>query len=172
VRVEAGRLGDREQPALRSRPSEGGSVDAEDEGFEILAVVLPLSDGPGVLFALDRPPETAGLLGVPALCGDDGKLGRCKHCAPTVAEAQGKLEAAERVTFGGIEISALALEFGGGGELPALPQSPVNLVGDRGALKCEFDRPREIALSVGLLREVSEYLGLAARQAELAKCTE
>jgi hypothetical protein len=80
VRVEAGRLGNREQTALRSRPSEGGSVYAEDEGFELLAVVLPLSDGPGGLFALDRPPETAGLLGVPAFCGDDGKLG-CGYSA-------------------------------------------------------------------------------------------
>jgi hypothetical protein len=61
VRVEAGRLGNREQTALRSRPSEGGSVYAEDEGFELLAFVLPLSDGPGGLFALDRPPETAGI---------------------------------------------------------------------------------------------------------------
>jgi hypothetical protein len=54
----------------------------------------------------------------------------------------------------------------------ALPPCPANLVRDRGALKCELDRAREIALSVGLLREVSEYLGLAARQAELPKCTE
>jgi hypothetical protein len=100
----------------------------------LLAVVLPLSDGPQGLVAFDRPPETAGLLGVPAFCGDDGKLGCGKDCAPTVTEAQRELEAAERMTFGGIEISALALEFGGGGELPALPPSPVDLVGDRGAL--------------------------------------
>jgi GNAT superfamily N-acetyltransferase len=78
----------------------------KNQGFELLAAVLPLSDRPGCLFALDRPPETAGLLGVPAFCGDDGELGRGKHCAPTVTEAQGELEAAERMTFGGIEISA------------------------------------------------------------------
>jgi hypothetical protein len=123
------------------------------------------------LLALDRPPETAGLLGVSAFCGDGAQLGRGKHCAPAVTEAQGELEAAERVTFGGIEISALALEFGGG-ELSALPPSPVNLAGDRGAFKGEFDRAGEIALSVGLLREVSEYLCLAARQAELPERTE
>ena len=76
------------------------------------------------------------------------------------------------MTFGGIEISALALEFGGTSELSALPPCPADLVGNRGALKGELDRAREVALSVGLLREVSEYLGLAARQAELPKYTE
>src|SRR5436190_23309966 len=110
----------------------------------------------------DSPPPNRSLYSVRA----------SKQCAPTVTEAQGELEAAERMTFGGIEISALALEFGGGGELSALPPSPVNLVGDRGALKGEFDRAREIALFVGFLREVSQYLCLAARQAELPECTE
>jgi hypothetical protein len=55
------------------------------------------------------------------------------------------------VTFGGLEISALALEFGGG-ELSALPPFPVDLAGDRGAFEGEFDRARKIALSVGRAR--------------------
>src|SRR5947199_384339 len=64
------------------------------------------------------------------------------------------------------------VELGRSAELSALPPCPANLVGDGGALERELDRAREIAFFVGPLSEVSEYLRLAARQAELPECTE
>jgi hypothetical protein len=76
------------------------------------------------------------------------------------------------MTACGIESSALELELGGPRELSTLPPCPADLVGYRGALEPELDRAREIALSMGLLREVCEYLGLTATQAELPECTE
>src|SRR4051794_21091319 len=170
--VEAGSLGHRHQAALGARVRELGAVRAQDALFDLLAAAFPLRDPSGANFALDCSPDTPCPLGVTVFCGDDSKLGRGKHYAPTVTEAQGEIETAECVTFGGIEISALALELGGIGELSALPPCPANLVGDGGALERELDRAREIALSVGLLREVSEYLCLTARQAELPECTE
>ena len=113
------------------------------------------------------PPETAGLLGVPAFGGDDSEPGSGEHDAATIAEPQREAERGEGVTFGGIKVPVLLLELGGTVELSAFPPCPIDLVGDGGALERELDRAREIALSVGLLREVSEYLRLAARQAEL-----
>jgi hypothetical protein len=106
------------------------------------------------------------------ICSDDGKLGRGMHYAPAVTETQGELECAERMTFGGIELSQLAFKRGGAVELSALPPCPANLLRDGGALKGELDRVREIAFCVGLLGEVSECLCLATREAELPERTE
>jgi hypothetical protein len=43
--------------ALGARPSEGGSVSVEDECFELLAVVLPLSDGGLEVCSLSIAPQ-------------------------------------------------------------------------------------------------------------------
>ena len=54
------------------------------------------------------------------------------------------------MTFGGIEISALALELGRTSRaVPLSHHAQPIFVRDRGALKRELDRAREIAFSVG-----------------------
>src|SRR5207302_5324067 len=90
--VEAGSLGHRHQAALRARVRELWAVRAQDALFDLLAAAFPLRDPSGTHFALDCSPDTPCPLGVPVFCGDDSKLGRGKHYAPTVTEAQGEIE--------------------------------------------------------------------------------
>ena len=76
------------------------------------------------------------------------------------------------MTSGGIEIAALALERGSTLELAALPPCPANLVGDRGALKPELDREREIALPWGLSARYPSTCASPRGEARLSECTE
>src|SRR5947208_4282488 len=89
--VEAGSLGHRHQAALRARVRELGAVRAQDALFDLPAAAFPLRDPSGAHFALDCSPDTPFPLGVPVFCGDDSKLGRGEHYAPTVTEAQGEI---------------------------------------------------------------------------------
>ena len=123
-------------------------------------------------FALDSAPKPPCPLGVPALHRQNRQLGGSGHHASPVTEGQGELQRPERMLLRGIEVAALAIELGGIAKLACLPPFPVHRVGDFGALERKLARERQIAVFVRLLRQVSEYLGLAARQAELPECTE
>ena len=72
----------------------------------------------------------------------------------------------------GIDTAALALEPGRTTELACLPPCPAQIMGDGGALERKLGRERQIVVFVGLVREVPEYLGLTAGQAELPEYTE
>jgi hypothetical protein len=140
------------------------AVRAQDESFDLLAAALPVADPGRAHFALDSPPETPGPLGVSALHRRNRQLGGSEHQASPVSDVPGELQRPERMFLRGIEVAALALEPGGIAGLACLPPFPVHLVDDCGALERELDRERQMVFSVGLLRQVSEYLASPRRR--------